>query len=99
MQFAVCTPALPLSVLQARPRADCWLRLVLQNRGKDRWGRAHLLEKYGDHFVQLGTPSTLAEGKAAQGHGMRFKEYIRLMDWYDDAVAKGVTLLDSTEGR
>ena len=96
----ICTPYLlcpcPLGALSTDARDCDWL---YYNRGKDRWGRAHLLEKYSDHFVQLGTPSTLADGKAAQGHGMRFKEYIRLMDWYDDAVAKGVTLHDSTEGR
>lgn len=41
-----------------------------------------MLDRWGDHLVQLGTASTLAEGKAAQGHGMRFSEYVRLMDWY-----------------
>ena len=41
-----------------------------------------MLDHWGDHLVQLGTPSTLAEGKAAEGHGMRFKDYVQLLDWY-----------------
>jgi hypothetical protein len=40
-----------------------------------------MLKQWGDHLVQLGTPSTLSEGSAAPGHGMRFSEYVRLMDW------------------
>ena len=50
-------------------------------RGKARWARAQMLDQWGGHMVQLGTSSTLSEGRAAQGHGMRFSEYVRLMDW------------------
>ena len=71
------------------PSIPCLLVLIVSKlcgvvfvcRGKARWGRAQMLKQWGDHLVQLGTPSTLSEGSAAPGHGMRFSEYVRLMDW------------------